>query len=85
MDVSIHNLQLCAKPWKKSNRNVQLNEIELLDALTEFPVGAKGSMNRSRIGWILKKNAGRIIDGYRFERGEADGRTAWRVTYSAPQ
>jgi hypothetical protein len=58
---------------------------ELLEALTEFPVGPKGSMNRSKIGWILKKNAGRIIDGYRFVRGEADGRTAWRVSYSSPQ
>jgi hypothetical protein len=42
---------------------------ELLEALTEFPVGPKGSLNRSKIGWILKKNAGRIIDGYRFGRG----------------
>jgi hypothetical protein len=61
------------------------SEKALLEALLEFPVGTKWSLNRSKIGWILKKNAGRIIDGYRFERGEADGRTAWRVTYSAPQ
>jgi len=58
---------------------------ELLEALTEFPVGAKGSLNNSKIGWMLKRNAGRIIDGYRFDRGEADGRTAWRVTYSSPE
>jgi hypothetical protein len=58
---------------------------ELLEALMEFPVGAKGSLNNSKIGWMLKRNAGRIVDGYRFERGEADGRTAWRVSYSSPQ
>ena len=58
---------------------------ELLEALTEFPVGAKGSLNRSKIGWILKRNAGRIVDGYRFDRGEADGRNAWKVTYSPPE
>ncbi len=52
---------------------------ELSEALKEFPVVEKGSFNRSKIGWILKKNAGRIIDGYRFDRGEAEGRTAWRV------
>jgi hypothetical protein len=56
-------------------------EKELLEALMEFPVGTKWSLNNSKIGWILKKNAGRIVDGYRFERGEADGRTAWRVVY----
>ncbi len=57
------------------------SEQDLLDALTEFPVGSKGNLNRSKIGWILKKNADRIIDGYHFERGEADGRTAWNVVY----
>jgi hypothetical protein len=54
---------------------------ELSEALKEFPVVDRGTLNRSKIGWILKKNAGRIIDGYRFERGVADGRTAWRVVY----
>jgi hypothetical protein len=54
---------------------------ELAEAMKEFPVVDRGTLNRSKIGWILKKNAGRIIDGYRFERGEANGRTAWRVVY----
>jgi hypothetical protein len=58
---------------------------ELLEAFMEFPVETKGALNRSKIGWILKKNAGRIIQGYRFERGEADGRTAWRVIYQPPE
>lgn len=54
-------------------------ESELLDALKEFPVEERGSLNRSKIGWILKKNANRIVGGLEFQRAEADGRTAWRV------
>jgi len=62
---------------KKESFNANDTCRELSEALKEFPVVEKGSLNRSKIGWILKKNAGRIIDDYRFERGESDGRTAW--------
>lgn len=51
----------------------------LLDAMREFPVEDKGSINRSKLGWLLKKNANRIVDGFMFQQGMADGRTAWRV------
>ena len=30
-------------------------------------------------GRLLKKNADRIVSGFKFQRGEADGRTAWSV------
>ena len=33
----------------------------------------------SKLGWLLKKNANRIVEGYEFQQAEADGRTAWRV------
>jgi hypothetical protein len=52
---------------------------ELLDAMREFPIEEKGSINRSKLGWILKKNADRVVGGLHFQRSEADGRTAWRV------
>jgi hypothetical protein len=52
---------------------------DLLDAMREFPVEERGEINRSKLGWILKKNANRIVDGFEFQRAEADGRTAWRV------
>ena len=29
----------------------------LLDAMREFPVEEKGEINRSKLGWLLKKNA----------------------------
>lgn len=51
----------------------------LLDAIREFPVEERGEINRSKVGWLLKKNANRIVAGFEFQRAEADGRTAWRV------
>jgi len=50
-----------------------------LDAIREFPVEERGEINRSKLGWILKKNANRIVGGFEFQRADADGRTAWRV------
>lgn len=52
---------------------------DLLDALREFPIEEKGTINRSKLGWLLKKNANRIVNGFKFQEGEADGRKAWRV------
>jgi hypothetical protein len=51
----------------------------LLDAMREFPVEERGEINRSKLGWLLKKNANRIVGGFEFQKAEADGRTAWRV------
>ena len=56
---------------------------DLMDAIKEFPVEERGGeINKSKFGWILKKNADRIINGLEFQRAEADGRTAWRVVVS---
>jgi hypothetical protein len=55
------------------------SEPHLLDAIREFPVEERGEINRSKVGWLLKKNANRIVGGFEFRRAEADGRTAWRV------
>jgi len=58
---------------------------DLLDAMREFPIEERGEINRSKLGWLLKKNANRIIGGFEFQKAEADGRTAWRVVaVSAP-
>lgn len=57
---------------------------DLLDAILEFPVEERGSVNRSKFGWILKKHANRIVDGFELQRAEADGRTAWRVVDVEP-
>jgi hypothetical protein len=60
-----------------------MEQPDLLDALREFPVEERGMLNRSKLGWLLKKNANRIIDGLEFRRAEADGRTAWQVVSTA--
>lgn len=51
----------------------------LLDAMREFPVEERGEINRSKLGWLLKKNANRIVGRFEFQQAEADGRNAWRV------
>lgn len=51
----------------------------LLDAMREFPVEERGEINRSKLGWLLRKNANRIVNGLEFQQATADGRTAWRV------
>ena len=55
------------------------DQSNLLDAMREFPVEERGEINRSKLGWLLKKNANRIVGGFEFQQAEADGRTAWRV------
>lgn len=52
---------------------------DLLDAMREFPLEERGEINPSKLGWILKKNANRIVGGHKFLQAQADGRTAWRV------
>lgn len=53
--------------------------LNLLDAIREFPVEERGEINPSKLGWLLKKNANRIVGDFEFKKAEADGRTAWRV------
>ncbi len=52
---------------------------DLLDAIREFPIEERGVMNNSKFGWLLKKNANRIVAGYAFHRTTGDGRVAWQV------
>ena len=51
----------------------------LRDAICEFPVEERGSINASKFGWILKKNVNRVVGGFSFAQGTADGRVAWKV------
>jgi hypothetical protein len=55
------------------------NSGALGDAISEFPVEERGQINRSKLGWLLRKNANRIVNGYEFRAALADGRNAWRV------
>jgi hypothetical protein len=65
---------------RKAIADAVFNFPDLLDAMKEFPVEERGGqINQSKLGWILRKNANRIVGGFEFQRAEADGRTAWRV------
>lgn len=59
--------------------------LDLLDAICEFPVQEHGKFNNTKFGWMLKKNVNRIVDGYEFQKTEADGRVAWCVVSVANQ
>jgi hypothetical protein len=48
-------------------------------ALDEFPIVERGTISPTKLGQLLKKNANRLVVGFRFERSTADGRTAWRA------
>ena len=43
------------------------------------PLEKRGVINPSKLGWLLKKNANRIIGGFEFKESQAEGRKAWRV------
>ena len=64
---------------RKAVEKAKGGHVDLLDALRDFPIEERGEINHSKLGWILKKNANRIIGGFEFQKSEADGRTAWRV------
>lgn len=58
-----------------------LTEEGLADALDDLPVQDAKVINPSKLGWYLRKNARRNVDGYRLVEGQADGRKGWRVEY----
>ena len=64
---------------RKAVTNCEHAHPDLFDAIREFPVEERGVINRSKLGWLLKKNANRIVGGFEFQQAEADGRVAWRV------
>lgn len=69
---------------RKAVERAEQTNPDLLDAMREFPVEEKGSINRSKLGWLLKKNANRIVGSLVFQQATADGRTAWRVVAANP-
>jgi hypothetical protein len=64
---------------RKAVESAENGNPDLLDAMCEFPIQEKGGVNHSKLGWLLRRNVNRIIDGREFQRAEADGRVAWKV------
>lgn len=71
-------------PVRKVLKVAQAKKSNLLDAIREFPIEEKGEINASKFGWILKKNADRVVNGYKIEASKADGRGAWKVVVITP-
>lgn len=69
---------------RKAVERAECGGVDLRDAMREFPVEERGEINRSKLGWILKKNANRIVGRFEFQKAEADGRTAWKVVEVNP-
>jgi hypothetical protein len=57
---------------------------DLLDAIRDLPVEEHGEINPGKLGWVLKRNANRIVEGLEFRTGRADGRTAWQAVVASP-
>jgi hypothetical protein len=55
------------------------HNLNLKDAMLEFPVEERGEINPKKLGWILKKMANRIVGQFHFSKSRADGRLAWKV------
>ncbi|MFO1263985.1 MAG: hypothetical protein U1E84_11705 [Rhodoferax sp.] len=45
----------------------------------------QGPINPTKLGWYLKKHAGRIVHGMRFVESTADGRKAWKLVVIDPE
>lgn len=57
---------------------------DLLQAIMDLPVTERGNVNRSKLGWYLKRNAHRIVDGRHVEKADSSERNAWRVVATNP-
>ena len=56
------------------------SDSELTESLFELPVIERGHVNRNKLGWYLKKNAGRIVGGHRIDPAPLAERRGWSVT-----
>jgi hypothetical protein len=64
---------------RQAIQTANFNHPNLLDAIREFPVEERGEINHSKLGWLLKRYANRVVAGFEFQRSTAWGRGAWRV------
>jgi hypothetical protein len=57
---------------------------ELEDALLDLPVTDRDVINRSKLGWYLKRHAGRVVGGFELQPAQCSTRNAWRVVSVTP-
>lgn len=61
------------------------DDVALEDALLDLPVTDRDVINRSKLGWYLKKNANRVVGGFELQAAECSTRNAWRVVAVTPE
>lgn len=93
-DPDQDDLERFLKAWYAAigDRSVMLRELievsgddeNLSDALLELPVADRDVVNRSRLGWYLKKNANRVVGGLELQSAANSTRNAWRVIAIEP-
>jgi hypothetical protein len=61
--------------------NYEYRNEALLEAITDIAGERDGSINRKRLGWWIKRHAGRVVKGLRFVQDEsiASNTARWRV------
>ncbi|KQM13900.1 hypothetical protein ASE49_12770 [Novosphingobium sp. Leaf2] len=52
---------------------------DLQEALNDLPVFDRGQVNRSKLGWYLRRNMNRVVGGFVLEQVDAAERKAWKV------
>lgn len=61
-----------------------INDEDLNDALLDLPVTERDVINRSKLGWYLKRHANRVVGGFELQPAECSTRNAWRVVAVTP-
>lgn len=59
------------------------DQVELREVLHDI-ADDRGEINRRKLGWWIRRNAGRIVDGRRFVRASGNRSAAWQVESVSP-
>ncbi len=61
-----------------------LDDPSIEDALLDLPVCERDVVNRSKLGWYLKRHANRVVGGYELQAAVCVSRRGWRVVKVDP-
>lgn len=61
-------------------KRISFDEEAFLDVIKDIAGEKDGSINKNRLGWWLKRHAGRVVDGLRFVKDDSNrGSVKWKV------
>ena len=61
-------------------KRIGFDEEAFLDVIKDIAGDKDGSINKNRLGWWLKRHAGRVVDGLRFVKDDSNrGSVKWKV------